>query len=243
MMAKLDDQINQLGLWAVFVVLVSFVITLFLPLDVPDGLGATQAERVDWLQINRAAFILGWINQLMAMMALTAVLLCTSWQIRRINPLRALVASLVVCASFAVFLVPKFIAIWTIPQLAQVSATGAPGGDMAEMLLSILNVSLPYSLYTALDYLGFWLYALFTLLIAGPLFGQLRSSRIAAVAAILFGVAFHGLLTLLFTGNLATTDVEPMFTLAFTIMLVFVVAMGFHFRSALSNPASLETSS
>ncbi|MDB4035312.1 hypothetical protein N9506_05795 [Pseudomonadales bacterium] len=243
MMAKLDDQINRLGLWAVFVVLISFVITLFLPLDVPDGLGATQAERVDWLQINRAAFILGWINQLMAMMALTAVLLCTSWQIRRINPLRALIASLVVCASFAVFLVPKFIAIWTIPQLAQVSATGAPGGDMAEMLLSILNVSLPYSLYTALDYLGFWLYALFTLLIAGPLFGQLRSSRIAAVAAILFGVAFHGLLTLLFTGNLATTDVEPMFTLAFTIMLVFVVAMGFHFRSALSNPASLETSS
>jgi hypothetical protein len=243
MMAKLDDQINRLGLWAVFVVLISFVITLFLPLDVPDGLGATQAERVDWLQINRAAFILGWINQLMAMMALTAVLLCTSWQIRRINPLRALIASLVVCASFAVFLVPKFIAIWTIPQLAQVSATGAPGGDMAEMLLSILNVSLPYSLYTALDYLGFWLYALFTLLIAGPLFGQLRSSRIAAVAAILFGVAFHGLLTLLFTGNLATTDVEPMFTLAFTIMLVFVVAIGFHFRSALSNPASLETSS
>ena len=243
MMAKLDDQINRLGLWAVFVVLISFVITLFLPLDVPDGLSATQAERVDWLQINRVAFILGWINQLMAMMALTAVLLCTSWQIRRINPLRALIAGLVICASCVIFFVPKFIAIWTIPQLAQVIATGAPGGDMAEMLLSILNVSLPYSLYTALDYLGFWLYALFTLLIAGPLFGQLRSSRIAAVAAILFGVAFHGLLTLLLTGNLATTDVEPMFTLAFTIMLVFVVAMGFHFRSALSNPASLETPS
>ena len=241
MMAKLDDQINQLGLWAVFVVLVSFVITLFLPLDVPDGLGATQAERVDWLQINRAAFILGWINQLMAMMALTAVLLCTSWQIRRTNPLRALIAGLVICASCVIFVIPKFIAIWTIPQLAQVIATGAPGGDMAGMLLSILNVSLPYSLYTALDYLGFWLYALFTLLIAGPLFGQLRSSRIAAVAAILFGVAFHGLLTLLLTGNLATTDVEPMFTLAFTIMLVFVVAMGFHFRSALSNPAPVET--
>ena len=243
MMAKLDDQINRLGLWAVFVVLISFVITLFLPLDVPDGLSATQAERVDWLQINRVAFILGWINQLMAMMALTAVLLCTSWQIRRINPLRALIAGLVICASCVIFFVPKFIAIWTIPQLAQVIPTGAPGGDMAEMLLSILNVSLPYSLYTALDYLGFWLYALFTLLIAGPLFGQLRSSRIAAVAAILFGVAFHGLLALLLTGNLATTDVEPMFTLAFTIMIVFVVAMSFQFRSALSNPASLETPS
>ena len=29
MMAKLDDQINRLGLWAVLVVLITFVITLF----------------------------------------------------------------------------------------------------------------------------------------------------------------------------------------------------------------------
>lgn len=242
-MANLDEQINRLGLWAVLVVLITFVITLFLPLDAPGGLSATQVERVDWLQGNQSTFILGWVNQLLAMMALTAVFLSTTWQIRRTNPLRALIASLVVCASFVVFLVPKFIAIWSIPQLAQVIATGAPGRDMAEMLLSILNVSLPFSLYTAFDYLGFWLYALFALLIAGPLFGQLRSSKIAAAAAILFGVAFHGLLALLLTGNLATTDVEPMFTLAFTIMIVFVVAMSFQFRSALSNPASLETPS
>jgi hypothetical protein len=109
------------------------------------------------------------------------------------------------------------------------------------MLLSILNVSLPFSLYTAFDYLGFWLYALFALLIAGPLFGQLRSSKIAALAAILFGAAFHGLLALLLTGSLETIDIEPAFTLVFAIILVFVVAMGFHFRSALSNPAPVET--
>jgi len=240
MMAKLDEQISRLGLWAVLVVLITTVITLFLPLDVPDGLGATQVERVDWLQINRGAFILGWINQLLAMMALTAVFLSTTWQIRRTNPLRALIASLVVCASFVVFLVPKFIAIWSIPQLTQVIATGAPGNDMAEMLLSILNVSLPFSLYTAFDYLGFWLYALFALLIAGPLFGQLRSSKIAALAAILFGAAFHGLLALLLTGSLETIDIEPAFTLVFAIILVFVVAMGFQFRSAFSNPAPVE---
>ena len=241
MMAKLDEQISRLGLWAVLVVLITTVITLFLPLDVPDGLGATQVERVDWLQINRGAFILGWINQLLAMMALTAVFLSTTWQIRRTNPLRALIASLVVCASFVVFLVPKFIAIWSIPQLTQVIATGSPGNDMAEMLLSILNVSLPFSLYTAFDYLGFWLYALFALLIAGPLFGQLRSSKIAALAAILFGAAFHGLLALLLTGSLETIDIEPAFTLVFAIILVFVVAMGFQFRSAFSNPAPVET--
>ena len=157
MMANLDEQINRLGLWAVLVVLITFVITLFLPLDAPGGLSATQVERVDWLQGNQSTFILGWINQLLAMMALTAVFLSTTWQIRRTNPLRALIASLVVCASFVVFLVPKFIAIWSIPQLTQVIATGAPGRDMAEMLLSILNVSLPFSLYTAFDYLGFWL--------------------------------------------------------------------------------------
>ena len=103
MMAKLDEQINRLGLWAVLVVLITFVITLFLPLDAPGGLSATQVERVDWLQDNQSTFILGWINQLLAMMALTAVFLSTTWQIRRTNPLRALVAGLVTCASFIVF--------------------------------------------------------------------------------------------------------------------------------------------
>lgn len=230
-MVKLDEQISRLGLWATLVVLITFVITFFLPLDVPNGLSATQAERVDWLQGSQSAFILGWINQLLAMMALTAVFLSTTWQIRRANPLRALIASLVVCASFVVFLVPKFIAIWSIPQLTQVIATGAPGNDMAGMLLSILNVSLPFSLYTAFDYLGFWLYALFALLIAGPLFGQLRSSKIAAITAGLFGVAFHVLLALLLSGSLETIDIEPAFTLAFAVILVFVVTMGFHFRA------------
>ena len=68
------------------------------------------------------------------MMALTAVLLCTSWQIRRTNPLRALIAGLVivrlVCDLFSYQSSSPFGAI---PQLAQVIATGAPGGDMAEM--------------------------------------------------------------------------------------------------------------
>ena len=36
--------------------------------------------------------------------------------------------------------------------------------------------------------------------------------------------------------------VEPTFTLAFAIILVFILAMGLKFRSAHSNPASLETS-
>jgi len=240
MMANLYEQINRLGLWAVLVVLITFVITLFLPLDAPGGLSATQVERVDWLQGNQSTFILGWVNQLLAMMALTAVFLSTTWQIRRTNPLRALVAGLVTCASFIVFLVPKFIAIWSIPQLAQVIATGAASRDMAGVLLSILSVSLPFSLYTAFDYLGFWLYALFALLITGPLFGHLRPAKFAAIAAGLFGVAFHGLLALLLTGNLATIDIEPAFTLAFAIILVFVVAMGFQFRSALSISAPVE---
>ena len=59
MMAKLDEQINRLGLWAVLVVLITFVITLFLPLDAPGGLGATQVERVDWLQINQSSLYFG----------------------------------------------------------------------------------------------------------------------------------------------------------------------------------------
>ena len=86
-----------------------------------DGLSATQAERVDWLQDQSQSSLYFGLDQstAMAMMALTAVLLSTSWQIRRTNPLRALIAGLVICASCVIFFVPKFIAIWSY------SATGA----------------------------------------------------------------------------------------------------------------------
>jgi len=128
------------------------------------------------------------------------------------------------------FIIPKFIAIWTIPQLVQAISTGATSAELADPLLRILNVSIPFSLYTSFDYLGFWLYAVFGLLVAGPLFGESLSSKVAAICTGVFGAVFHCLLIALLIGEPASADVETMFLGSFAVLLVPVIAMMFRFK-------------
>ena len=78
------------------------------------------------------------------------------------------------------FIVPKFIAVWTIPLLADTAAAGGSGSEMANALLLMLNVTVPFSLYTSFDFLGFWLYAVAALFIAAPVYGETMSSKIGA---------------------------------------------------------------
>lgn len=64
--------------------------------------------------------------------------------------------------------------------LVDTITTGSVGAELADPLLRLLNVSIPFSLYTSFDYLGFWLYSVFALLAAGPMYGEYKSARIAA---------------------------------------------------------------
>jgi hypothetical protein len=107
------------------------------------------------------------------------------------------------------------------------------GADMANQLLVILNVSIPFSLYTSFDYLGFWLYAVFGLLVAGPLYNEDMSSKVAAVTAGLFGIAFHGLLAALLLGVLQSPEIEASFSWVFILLIILVVAMLLRFRDRL----------
>ncbi len=121
----LDEQLNRFGLWSAVVVISTLAISLFLPLDVPGGYGAEHADRVEWLNSNRGVFILGWINQIVAMLSLAGVFFGMAWHIAKKNPLRAILAALVIFLSVVAFIIPKFIAVWTIPQLATAVATVA----------------------------------------------------------------------------------------------------------------------
>lgn len=179
---SLDYQINRLGFWSAIVAIATGVVAMFLPLDAPGGYTAEHADRVAWLSANRGSFIAGWINQIVAMLSLSGVFFGVAWQVAGKNPLRAIVAAMVVLMSVVAFIIPKFMAVWTIPLLADTISTGAVGAELAEPLLRLLNVSIPFSLYTSFDYLGFWLYAVFGLLVAGPLYGQAMSAKIAAVS-------------------------------------------------------------
>ena len=229
----LDEQLNRFGLWSAVLFIATLAISLFLPLDVPGGYAAENVDRVEWLNENRGMFILGWINQIVAMLSLSGVFFGVASHITKKNPLRAILSSLVILLSVVAFIIPKFIAVWTIPQLATVVATGEVGANMADQLLVLLNVSIPFSLYTSFDYLGFWLYAVFGLLVAGPLYSDDMSSKVAAVTAGVFGIAFHGVLAAVLLLALESADIETSFMSVSTLLLILVVAMLIRFRGRL----------
>ena len=230
----LDRQINRLGLVSVIVVVLTTLVSFWLPLDVPNGFEAQHADRVDWLTANRGIFIIGWINQIISMLAFAGVFFGVAWHVAKLAPLRGIVAAVVVLLSVAAFIIPKFIAVWTIPQLASVAAAEASGAEMANQLLLVLNVSVPFSLYTSFDYLGFWLYAVFALLVAGPLFNGSISSKTAAVGAGLFGCIFHGLFAMLLLGEIASADIETYFLGSVVFLLLSIVAIVPQFRTNLT---------
>ena len=225
-------QMNRFGFWSAVIAIVTGMISFFLPLDAPGGFTAEHADRIAWLTANRDLFILGWLNQIAAMFSLSGVFFAIAWHIAVKNPLRAALAAMVVLLSVVAFIIPKFMAIWTIPQLAEVITSNAAGAELADSLLTLLNVSVPFSLYTSFDYLGFWLYGVFSLLVAGPLYGDKTSAKIAAITLGIFGIIYHGLLAGLLLGSIAPPDIESSFLVAASLLLVAVVVMGFNFWSA-----------
>jgi hypothetical protein len=229
----LDRQINRFGFWSVIVVIATGVVAMFFPLDVPGGYSAEHADRVAWLSANRGTFIAGWVNQIVAMFSLSAVFACGAWVVAGKNPLRAMLAALFVAMSVMAFIIPKFIAVWTIPLLADTITAGAVGAELADPLLRLLNVSIPFSLFTSFDYLGFWLYSVFALLVAGPLYGDSKSARIAAVSLGVFGLIYQILMVALFLGAIAPADIEAYFIGASMLLLFHIVAMAFVFKKSI----------
>ena len=225
-------QMNRFGFWSAVIAIMTGMISFFLPLDAPKGYTAEHADRIAWLTANRDLFILGWLNQIAAMFSLSGVFFAIAWHIAVKNPLRAALAAMVVLLSVVAFIVPKFMAIWTIPQLAEVITNNAVGAELADSLLTLLNVSVPFSLYTSFDYLGFWLYGVFSLLVAGPLYGDKTSAKIAAITLGIFGVIYHGLLASLLLGTIAPPEIESFFLVAAGLLLTAVVVMGFKFWRA-----------
>ena len=145
------------------------------------------------------------------------------------GPLSALMAAGAVVMATMAFVIPKFIAVWTIPLLANAEATGGTGADMAAMLLPLLNVSIPFSLYTSFDYLGFWLYALFGVLMMKPLFGSDWQSKLIAILVGLFGIGFHGAFAGLLLGFIQAPDIEVSFGLSFIPLLLLLPILGITF--------------
>ncbi|MFK8021432.1 MAG: hypothetical protein AB8B86_16840 [Pseudomonadales bacterium] len=226
----LNSQIRGLGFWSAIVAIATTVVSVFLPLDAPAGYTAEHAERVAWLSANRGAFIAGWLNQIVAMLSLSGLFFAIAWQIAAKNPLRAILAAMVILMSVMAFITVKFIAVWTIPLLADTITAGAQGADMADALLLMLNVTLPFSLYTSFDWLGFWLYAVFALLVARPLWGGAMSLKVVSATLAIFGIVYHAMIVTLLLGAMATVDINTYFLSASGLLLIVILAMAVHFR-------------
>ena len=222
-------QVSRFGFWCAVLCVVTAVIATFLPLDVPDGFTAGHAERLKWLTENRDAFVAAWVNQIVAMLSLSGLFWALCWRGRLSGPLSALMAAGAVVMATMAFVIPKFIAVWTIPLLANAEATGGAGADMAATLLPLLNVSIPFSLYTSFDYLGFWLYALFAVLMMKPLFGSDWQSKLIAILVGLFGIGFHGAFAGLLLGFIQAPDIEGSFGLSFIPLLLLLPILGITF--------------
>jgi hypothetical protein len=234
---SLDYQINRLGFWSAIAALVVGVLSMFLPLDAPGGYAAQHADRVAWLSANGETFIAAWVIQIVALVTLTGVFFALAWRVSSEHPLRAIVAAMVVLVSFVVFIIPKFIAVWTIPLLANATSNGSAGADVADQLLGLLIVSIPFSLFTSFDFLGFWLYAVFGLLVARPLFAKSMSAKFAAGALGAYGILFHGMIIAVFARAIAPEDIGE-YAMSIAGLLFFVlVAMAIHFKGAMSSRA------
>jgi hypothetical protein len=237
---SLDYQILRMGFYSAILGLVSGVISIFLPLHIPAGAAAEHADRVVWLVANKGVFIAGWANQIFGMLCLSGVLLAAAWLIRAKNPLRALLAAGVVLMSTVAYLIPKFTAVWAIPQLADTLASGATGAaaEMADPLLRVLNGSINFSLYGSLENLGFWMNAVFALLVMVPLYRcDSLAAKASAIVLAVIGIAYHGLMLAFLTGSAEMTEIGGYLSMTFMLLLPAIVALAFTLKGAMASAA------
>ncbi len=223
----LDGTIDKAAFRSAVILIVTGILSMFFPLDAPEG---PFAERMIWFSSNISAFVAGWVVQMIAMLSLSGVLAGTVWQIRETHPLRAFVAGAALLISVVAFIIPKFIAIWSLPQMVVSSATVSADRAVAEQLFQLLNPSLSFSLFTSFDYLGFWMYGVFGLLVARPLFRLTLSAKIAAVGFGLYGLLYHVLFAGVMTGSVASADIGTYADSIGALVLVPVISMAVYFR-------------
>ncbi|MEM8661703.1 MAG: hypothetical protein AAGF35_12535 [Pseudomonadota bacterium] len=227
---SLDRQVYALGYWSAIAGLAVAVIAVFLPLDAPGGYEAGHTERINWLADNRDVFTFAWVIQILSMTTLTLALFAFAWQIAARRPLRSLLAVAVLLVSFVAFIIPKFIAVWSIPLLVEAVTGSAGDGGLANTLLLVLNVSVPYSLFTSFDYLGFWLYAVFALMVAGPLLAGPTSSKLCGGLLGLYGIAYHAVVFGVLLGAVLSKDVEFFALSVALLLLLTLITAVFNFR-------------
>ena len=231
--ARLDSQINKAAYLSAIILFVFTVVSMFGVYDAPAG--STGAEKVAWLNENNGAFVLSWVTQIVQVFTLTAVFAAICWRVYSVNPLAAVSGGILLMLGTMAILITKGTELWVVPLAAQDLAAGSQEPGLT--LLSINSQSYPYSLTTYFDYLGLWLWSLFGLLIARPLFQFSTSAKVAAVSLGLFGIIYPIFYGFLVTGVIPLEDITDYSTFML-LAWVAAFAMGIYCRGESINGAS-----
>ena len=232
--ARLDSQINKATYLSAIILFVFTVVSMFGVYDAPAG--STGAEKVAWLNENNGAFVLSWVTQIVQVFTLTAIFAAACWKAFSVNPLAAVSGGIVLMLGTMAILITKGTELWILPLAAQDLAAGLASQEPGLTLLSINSQSYPYSLTTYFDYLGLWLWSLFGLLVARPLFQFSTSAKVAAISLGLFGVIYPVFYGFLITGVIPLKDITNYSTFML-LAWVGAFAIGFYCRSEAKNAA------
>ena len=136
---------------------------------------------------------------------------------------------MVVLLGTMAILITKGTELWILPLAAQDLGAGS-AQEPGQTLLSITSQSYAYSLTMYYDYLGLWLWSLFGLLVARPLFQlSTTSAKVAAVSLGGFGIIYPVFYGCLVTGVIPQ---DQMMDYSTFMLLAWIgaFAMGFYCR-------------
>ena len=233
---RLDSQINKAAYLSAIVLFVFTAVSMFGVYDAPAG--STAAEKVAWLNENNGAFVLSWVTQIVQVFTLATVFAAICWKVFSVNPLAAVSGGIVLLLGTMAILITKGTELWIVPLAAQDLAAGSSGQEPGLTLLSINSQSYPYSLTSYFDYLGLWLWSLFGLLVARPLFRFSTSAKVAAVSLGLFGIIYPIFYGFLVTGVIPLSEITNYSTFML-LAWVGAFAMGVYCRGESRNGASM----
>jgi len=225
--ARLDSQINKATYLSAIILFVFTAVSMFGVYDAPAG--STAAEKVAWLNENNGAFVLSWVTQIVQVFTLTTIFAAACWKVFSVNPLAAVSGGIILMLGTMAILITKGTELWIVPLAAQDLAAGSASQEPGLTLLSINSQSYPYSLTTYFDYLGLWLWSLFGLLVARPLFRFSTSAKVAAVSLGLFGIVYPIFYGFLVTGVIPLDDITDYSTFML-LAWVGAFAMGVYCR-------------
>jgi len=232
--ARLDSQINKATYLSAIILFVFTAVSMFGVYDAPAG--STAAEKVAWLNENNGAFVLSWVTQIVQVFTLTTIFAAACWKVFSVNPLAAVSGGIILMLGTMAILITKGTELWIVPLAAQDLAAGSASQEPGLTLLSINSQSYPYSLTTYFDYLGLWLWSLFGLLVARPLFRFSTSAKVAAVSLGLFGIVYPIFYGFLVTGVIPLDDITDYSTFML-LAWVGAFAMGIYCRGEAKNGA------